>query len=519
MQTKLKVNSRWLRFTKCKWQLHKLSALRYPLNISEAIISNLTLGDILSDVYQGSIQINSPNLSLDPAAISYGNVPITEIRETTIRLTNTGSALLTIDEVVYATEQLSLDIQLPLDIAIGDFQDINLTFTPLNSGEFSESISFRHNGPDEQNLLAVSATKFSPNFVMVENQQGYVDETNIFQILLKNNDPVRAVQFDVELPVGFILDVNNVVINERTEGFSIAASYLSGTTYRVILYSISNLLLSPGDLSIITFPVLIEDTVTPGVYFFNFEDVIISDANNQNISSVPLENGEITILSLAELKLKTFLQGPYDTDTDLMKDDLRVNGLIQTTSPYPDNAIADAAVFNLGGISGVGLAENDIVDWIWVELRDENDYTIIIESKSALLQRDGDIVNTDGTSNLIFNTFEGNYYVLVNHRNHLGILSAAPIVFSGTTTVDFSSNQNVIFGGVNALADMGENVYAMFSGDFDSNGQVQNSDASDVILLLGSSGYSPADMDMNGQVQNTDINNIITPNTGNGKQF
>ena len=138
-------------------------------------------------MYQGSIQINSPNLSLDPAAISYGNVPITEIRETTIRLTNTGSALLTIDEVVYATEQLSLDIQLPLDIAIGDFQDINLTFTPLNSGEFSESISFRHNGPDEQNLLAVSATKFSPNFVMVENQQGYVDETNIFQILLKNN--------------------------------------------------------------------------------------------------------------------------------------------------------------------------------------------------------------------------------------------------------------------------------------------------------------------------------------------
>ena len=496
-----------------------VSSGTYPLNISEAIISNLTLGDILSDVYQGSIQINSPNLSLDPAAISYGNVPITEIRETTIRLTNTGSALLTIDEVVYASEELSLDIQLPLDIAIGDFQDINLTFTPLNSGEFSESISFRHNGPDEQNLLAVSATKFSPNFVMVENQQGYVDETNIFQILLKNNDPVRAVQFDVELPVGFILDVNNVVINERTEGFSIAASYLSGTTYRVILYSISNLLLSPGDLSIITFPVLIEDTVTPGVYFFNFEDVIISDANNQNISSVPLENGEITILSLAELKLKTFLQGPYDTDTDLMKDDLRVNGLIQTTSPYPDNAIADAAVFNLGGISGVGLAENDIVDWIWVELRDENDYTIIIESKSALLQRDGDIVNTDGTSNLIFNTFEGNYYVLVNHRNHLGILSAAPIVFSGTTTVDFSSNQNVIFGGVNALADMGENVYAMFSGDFDSNGQVQNSDASDVILLLGSSGYSPADMDMNGQVQNTDINNIITPNTGNGEQF
>ena len=255
------------------------------------------------------------------------------------------------------------------------------------------------------------------------------------------------------------------------------------------------------------------DTTTLGTYVLSYN---VTDANaNAAVEVIRTVN----VVDIVSINTRVLLQGPYDANTGLMRDDLRVNGLLQTTSPYPDNATADAAVFNLGGISGVGLAENDIVDWIWVELRDENDYTIIIESKSALLQRDGDIVNTDGTSNLIFNTFEGNYYVLVNHRNHLGILSAAPIVFSGTTTVDFSSNQNVIFGGVNALADMGENVYAMFSGDFDSNGQVQNSDASDVILLLGSSGYSPADMDMNGQVQNTDINNIITPNTGNGEQF
>ena len=491
----------------------------YPLTITNAILSNLTLGDIVSDIYDGSVQINSPNLSLNPTAIFYGNVPITETRETTIRLTNSGSAMLTIDDVVYPTEELSLDIQLPLDIPIGEFQDVNLIFTPINTGEFSESISFRHNGPDEQNLLNIQASKFSPNFVMVESQQGYVDETNIFEISLKNNDPVRAVQFDVELPTGFSLNVNDVETTDRTEGFSVAASYLSDTTYRVILYAKSNLLINPGDLSIITFPVFIEDSVAPGVYLFNFENIIISNETNLDISSESLENGEITILSLAELKLNTFLQGSYDPSTNLMKDDLRSNGLIPTTSPYPDNLIANTSVFNQGGDSGQGLIENDIVDWVWVELRDENDYTTIIESKSALLQRDGDLVDTDGTSNIIFNSFEGNYYVLVNHRNHLGILSAIPIEFSGVTTLNFSSNQNTILGGVNALADLGSGVYGMFSGDFDSNGQIQNSDTSGVVLLLGSSGYSAADMDMNGQVQNTDINNIIIPNTGNGEQF
>ena len=62
-------------------------------------------------------------------------------------------------------------------------------------------------------------------------------------------------------------------------------------------------------------------------------------------------------------------------------------------------------------------------------------------------------------------------------------------------------------------------TYAMLSGDFDANGQVQNSDSAAVILLLGSAGYSSGDMDMNGQVQNQDIINIITPNTGKGEQF
>jgi hypothetical protein len=59
----------------------------------------------------------------------------------------------------------------------------------------------------------------------------------------------------------------------------------------------------------------------------------------------------------------------------------------------------------------------------------------------------------------------------------------------------------------------------MYAGDFDGNGQIQNTDISGVVQLLGTSGYSKADMDMNGQIQNTDINNFITPNIGKGQQF
>lgn len=216
------------------------------------------------------------------------------------------------------------------------------------------------------------------------------------------------------------------------------------------------------------------------------------------------------ILSIS-VNPKVFLQGPYMNPVTggLMNDDLRTG--LSTTSPYADGLTCNASVFTVTG-------SDAIVDWVLVELRDAADRTIVIESRSALLQRDGDVVDMDGTSAVLFTSPAASYYVLVNHRNHLGILSATSIAVAGSTAVDLSANPAAVFGGNNAVTNMG-GIYAMYSGDFDGNGQVQNSDATGVLLLLGSSGYLAADMDMNGQVQNTDINNIITPNTGRGEQF
>jgi len=40
------------------------------------------------------------------------------------------------------------------------------------------------------------------------------------------------------------------------------------------------------------------------------------------------------------------------------------------------------------------------VDWIIIELRESSDSTHIVASTAALIQKDGDIVATDGTSNV-----------------------------------------------------------------------------------------------------------------------
>ncbi len=209
-----------------------------------------------------------------------------------------------------------------------------------------------------------------------------------------------------------------------------------------------------------------------------------------------------------------FLQGPIDDPTTpgLMNDDLREDDLIPNTSPYNDGLLTTAAVLNVTGTDA-------IVDWVWVELRDATDRTIALEGRSALLQRDGNIVGVDGVSAVSFNATADNYYVLISHRNHLSILSATPVAIDGATFVDLSSDPLDVFGNTNAVAAMGGGIYALYGGDFNEDGQILNTDIAGVLPLSGTSGYSNSDSNMDGQTLNTDIQLIIQPNSGRGIQY
>jgi hypothetical protein len=153
------------------------------------------------------------------------------------------------------------------------------------------------------------------------------------------------------------------------------------------------------------------------------------DGNDVILSSELL--GAITV------RPSVFLQGaalnPNIGEEMLMRDDLRVAGIIPTTSPYADNATVNAAVFNTTGADA-------IVDWVWVEVRNETDNRTVIAGKSVLLQRDGDITDVDGTSLVAFDLPSGNYYIVIKHRNHLGVMSNTAIALSSSETLlDFTN--------------------------------------------------------------------------------
>ena len=261
------------------------------------------------------------------------------------------------------------------------------------------------------------------------------------------------------------------------------------------------------------------ETITDGNVTLDFtvgELAVTTITDGTTTLTQGFQQGVINLRISADVLV--YLQGasfnPVPGEEALMRDDLRSGALIPLTSPYTEDAVsANSSVFDATG-------DNAIVDWVLVQLRDNADSNVIIASRSGLLQRDGDIVDVDGVSSLEFDERADNYYVSVNHRNHLGVISSQPIALgTSTNTVDFTAVESFAQGGALSVVLLSNGKYAMYSGDYDQNGQVQSTDLTPVISSLGNAGYSEADTDLNGQIQTIDLNTAIIPNIGRGQAF
>lgn len=247
-------------------------------------------------------------------------------------------------------------------------------------------------------------------------------------------------------------------------------------------------------------------------------------------STIVLDGYEPFNIPSLLLRPRALLEGPFNSGNTRMNDGLRTAGLIPLTEPYTALGLL---LMNGGGESTTAqvlatAGVNAIVDWVVVELRSASTPTQILATRCALLQSDGDVVDVDGTSAVVFNLPAGSYRVALRHRNHLGVITAAPLALSSTsTTIDFSNGSIALFGGIDATKDMGSRR-SLYAGDVTGNGELkyvgQGNDRDPMLVALGGllpnntvSGYLSEDINMDGVVRYTGAANdrdIILVNIG-----
>lgn len=222
------------------------------------------------------------------------------------------------------------------------------------------------------------------------------------------------------------------------------------------------------------------------------------------------------------VSVKAFLEGPYNNGTQTMGDALRSAGLVPLSEPYTVSGYD-----HIGGGGGESIAPavlaatgpNAIVDWVALELR--SSVFSEVATRSALIQRDGDVVDLDGVSPVSFSMPAGSYFVAIRHRNHPGALTAAAIPLSSTpAAVDFTLDATPTHG-TDARKPIGGRM-ALWAGNVVPDAVLKyigdSNDRDPILLAVGGStptatisGYHAADVNMDGIVKYVGADNDRDP--------
>ncbi|MBP7516001.1 MAG: hypothetical protein KA791_15745 [Flavobacteriales bacterium] len=225
------------------------------------------------------------------------------------------------------------------------------------------------------------------------------------------------------------------------------------------------------------------------------------------------------------LSASILLGGPYNTVSALMNDGLRTASLLPASEPYTAAGFVQHGEGGGEQVSPATLAvsgSNAIVDWVFVELRSASLPQQVLSTRCALVQRDGDVVDTDGTSPLLLSAVPGNYHVAVRHRNHLPVMTLNPVALgTTTTTLNFIDGSATTYG--TEAQRLNGAVRHLWPGDATVNHQVKytgsGNDRDPILIAVGSTTpnntlanqYNPKDVNMDGSVKYTGTNNDRDP--------
>jgi hypothetical protein len=231
----------------------------------------------------------------------------------------------------------------------------------------------------------------------------------------------------------------------------------------------------------------------------------------QNGCTSTLVQSVMVVSPPINVKLNVLLQGAYSTTNNAMRNDLQIGAWLPLAQPYA------VAPFNYAGTENLNSIANfpaNTVDWVLVELRDALNPNTILGRKAALLLTNGNVVDTNGNMGVNFNIASGNYYVVVRHRSHLAVMSAAAVSLPNATAYDFTTAAAQSYGN-NQSIEVAANKWAMYSGDIDAQGVITSGDYSQystqIISGNVSNGYYNADANLDGNVNMLDFS-LYRPN-------
>lgn len=226
-----------------------------------------------------------------------------------------------------------------------------------------------------------------------------------------------------------------------------------------------------------------------------------------------------TVNQYISLRLKLYLGGAAVSGSDSMSTQLNSRELIPQTPPDSFSSKNNPFIYKKqppDSVSKVFLTNHpEIVDWILIELKTSNN--ISVDTVPAFLCNDGRVISVIGDTSINFRNGvqQGNYYIVIRHRNHIAVMSATTVsITSSTALYDFSTGADKYYG--NTAEYLGNGKYGLFSGDANRDGKINSNDFTIYYSdnVNAKQGYRSTDFTLDGYVTGSDFNKYA-PNNKN----
>ena len=281
---------------------------------------------------------------------------------------------------------------------------------------------------------------------------------------------------------------------------------------------------------------------------------VVPEPPSQAVMTIP-ENDRGTLV-----KINVLLQGAYINTTPSMMRTPYVRYLPkrQPYNVYPWHHAATTTVPHVAGNHGLSAASADVVDWVLVELRTvakgmgppaANSMFLLKRARqAALLLYDGRVAGVDESAataaaavrtggvhfDINIDDSAEDLYVLVDHRNHLPVMSAGAVSRDDCGAADYCADftRNQAHRYCSQIAAAGGGPFLMVAGDVNRTGGIGLGDRNFILIHNGTdiTAASYANPDTRGNyVVDADLNfsgsvhlsarNLILSNNGRGSSF
>ena len=215
------------------------------LTPSKTLLSAADGSPVSNTATPGAVTIRCAKAQYSATEVDFGAVPIRSTYTRTVTVKNVGNADLTVTALTFSDVNVfSSTTALPLTLAAGASQSVNITYAPTERGSISRTLKVECNSVSRLNTIALKAQPFAVNELHVQPASGVSDEEVTVTMTMNNMDDVSGYQVEFTMPASLeYVDGSFAACPEEGESRwqdhqSVAS--LNGTTLRIIVYSPSD---------------------------------------------------------------------------------------------------------------------------------------------------------------------------------------------------------------------------------------------------------------------------------------